>query len=60
MSEAERRARLAGREDVGAIHIVSHGSDGSVQLGKSSLDFDTLLKNGIGHVRARSHRAQDT
>ncbi|HEY6508524.1 MAG TPA: DUF2341 domain-containing protein, partial [Vicinamibacterales bacterium] len=37
---------LAGREDVGAIHIVSHGADGSVQLGTTRLDFDSLLKNG--------------
>ena len=38
---------LAGREDIGAVHIVSHGADGSVQLGKTSLDFDSLLKNSI-------------
>ena len=37
---------LAGRQDVSAVHIVSHGADGSVQLGKTSLDFDSLLKNG--------------
>ncbi len=37
---------LAGREDVSAVHIVSHGADGSVQLGNSSLNFDSLLKNG--------------
>ena len=35
---------LSGREDVSAVHIVSHGTDGSVQLGKSSLNFDSLLK----------------
>ena len=37
---------LAGRDDVSAVHLVSHGADGSVQLGKTSLDFDSLLKNG--------------
>ena len=37
---------LANRQDVSAVHIVSHGADGSVQLGNSSLDFDSLLKNG--------------
>ena len=36
---------LAGREDISAVHIVSHGADGAVQLGKTTLDFDSLLKN---------------
>jgi hypothetical protein len=36
---------LSGREGITAVHIVSHGSDGGVQLGKSNLNFDALLKN---------------
>ena len=35
---------LAGRTDISAVHIVSHGADGAVQLGKGSLDFDSLLR----------------
>jgi VCBS repeat-containing protein len=37
---------LAGREDISAIHIISHGTDGSVQLGNTRLDFDSLLTSG--------------
>ncbi|MEO8004092.1 MAG: DUF4347 domain-containing protein [Betaproteobacteria bacterium] len=33
---------LASRHDIGAIHIVSHGSDGSIQLGGSTLDLQSL------------------
>ena len=36
---------LAKRSDISAVHLVSHGSDGAVQLGSSTLDFDSLLKN---------------
>lgn len=36
---------LAGRHDIDAIHILSHGADGVVQLGTTSLDFDALLAN---------------
>ncbi|HEY7759920.1 MAG TPA: DUF2341 domain-containing protein [Burkholderiales bacterium] len=36
---------LAGRGDIGSVHLISHGSDGAVQLGSSTLDFDSLLKN---------------
>jgi hypothetical protein len=33
---------LAGYEDLGAIHIVSHGRDAAVQLGSGWLDADSL------------------
>ncbi|HEY7759918.1 MAG TPA: DUF2341 domain-containing protein, partial [Burkholderiales bacterium] len=36
---------LTEREGVSALHIISHGADGSIQLGKTSLTFDSLLKN---------------
>ncbi|HEU5283162.1 MAG TPA: DUF2341 domain-containing protein, partial [Burkholderiales bacterium] len=36
---------LAARRDISAVHLVSHGSDGSVQLGASTLNFGSLLKN---------------
>lgn len=42
---------LALQRNVDAIHLISHGSDGSVQLGSSSLDQDTLLK-GAGQIQA--------
>ena len=35
---------LAKKSDLDAIHIISHATDGSVQLGSSKLDFETLLK----------------
>ena len=34
----------AHQRDLDAIHIVSHASDGAVQLGSTALDFETLLK----------------
>jgi hypothetical protein len=36
---------LATRSDISAVHLVSHGSDGNVQLGASTLNFSSLLKN---------------
>jgi hypothetical protein len=36
---------LAGEKDLSAVHLISHGSDGQVQLGASTLNFDALLKN---------------
>ena len=36
---------LAGMHDVSAVHIISHGADGEVQLGGATLNFDSLLKN---------------
>ena len=36
---------LASRGDIDAIHIISHGADGTVDLGNTRLEFDTLLTN---------------
>ena len=36
---------LADRDNLDAIHIISHGSDGSIDLGNSQLNFDTLIQN---------------
>ena len=33
---------LASRDDIGALHIVSHGRDGAVQLGSTTLTADNL------------------
>jgi hypothetical protein len=33
---------LAGRSNVSSVHIVSHGSSGSLQLGAARLSIDTL------------------
>ena len=38
---------LSHREDLDAIHIISHGSDGSVELGNTSLNADTLEQNNL-------------
>ncbi len=38
-------ATLRERSDVSTVHIVSHGTDGELQLGNTRLNFDTLLKN---------------
>ena len=34
---------LAEYQDLGAVHIISHGSDGSAQLGNTQLDSDSLF-----------------
>ncbi|TDJ38602.1 MAG: DUF4347 domain-containing protein, partial [Gammaproteobacteria bacterium] len=34
---------LAERSDLSAVHIISHGSDGSITLGDSVLDYDRLV-----------------
>ena len=36
---------LANYDGLDAVHIISHGSDGTVQLGNSQLDLDSLLSN---------------
>jgi hypothetical protein len=36
---------LDGRTDISAIHLISHGADGEVQLGTATLNFDSLVKN---------------
>ena len=38
-------AVLQDRDDLDAVHIISHGSDGSVELGNTSLDAYTLEQN---------------
>jgi len=35
---------LAQKSDLNAVHIISHASDGAVQLGSAQLDFESLLK----------------
>jgi VCBS repeat-containing protein len=35
---------LAKRKGIDAIHVISHGSPGEVQLGTATLDFDSLVK----------------
>jgi hypothetical protein len=32
-------------KDISAIHILSHGADGTIQLGNTQLNFDSLLEN---------------
>jgi len=32
-------------QDVDAVHIISHGNDGNIQLGNTSLNADTLQQN---------------
>src|SRR5262245_38978862 len=34
---------LAGEHDLDAIHIISHGADGALELGSTTLDFSGLL-----------------
>ncbi|MDH3527754.1 MAG: DUF4347 domain-containing protein, partial [Gammaproteobacteria bacterium] len=36
---------LAMFEDVDAVHIISHGDDGTIELGDSVLDFEALKAN---------------
>ncbi|MCA1971595.1 MAG: tandem-95 repeat protein [Caenispirillum sp.] len=36
---------LASRHDLDAVHLISHGSPGALELGTSRLDFDGLLKH---------------
>ena len=36
---------LAACSDVDAVHILSHGQPGALQLGSTTLDFDSLLAN---------------
>ncbi len=36
---------LAGYQDLDAVHLISHGEDGIVDVGNSQLNFDSLLSN---------------
>ncbi len=47
---------LAGRSGVDAVHILSHGELGAVQLGSTTLDFDSLLANAT-KIRAGAMRS---
>ena len=38
---------LAGRENVAALHIIAHGSDGIMQLGDSAVTADSLQRNPL-------------
>jgi len=38
---------LQDRNDLDAIHIISHGSDGNIELGNTSLNSDTLAENNL-------------
>ena len=38
-------ATLAGMQDVSAVHIIGHGTDGAIELGGVTLNFDSLVKN---------------
>lgn len=38
---------LQDRDDLDAIHIISHGSDGNVQLGNTLLNADALEENNL-------------
>ncbi len=42
---AQVSAALAGRTGLDALHIVSHGDAGTIRLGETTLDFDSLLKS---------------
>jgi hypothetical protein len=44
-------ATLAGRQDITAVHVLAHGSDGALQLGSSTLDAATLVQRA-GEVAA--------
>src|SRR5512140_1550853 len=39
-------ATLAGRSDIAAVHVLSHGADGLVQIGSTRLDAATLAGRG--------------
>ena len=38
-------ATLATMQDVSAVHLIGHGADGEVELGATTLNFESLLKN---------------
>ncbi len=39
------RDALSTRKDITAVHIIGHGADGAVELGKDTLNFESLLEN---------------
>ncbi|MEO8859437.1 MAG: DUF4347 domain-containing protein, partial [Burkholderiaceae bacterium] len=44
-------ATLAARQDITAVHVLAHGSDGALQLGNTTLDAQTLVQRA-GEVAA--------
>jgi hypothetical protein len=50
---------LAGRRQLQAIHIVSHGSDGAIELGSTTLDADSLERNAEAVSRWANSLAAD-
>ncbi|WP_297696753.1 DUF2341 domain-containing protein, partial [uncultured Eudoraea sp.] len=38
---------LSTRDELDAVHIISHGDDGSIQLGNTELNADTLEQNNL-------------
>ena len=46
-------AALAQRQGIDALHIVSHGEAGMLQIGATQLDFDTLLNDATAVSRWR-------
>ena len=38
---------LQDRDNFDAVHVISHGNDGSIQLGNTTLDADTLPQNQV-------------
>jgi hypothetical protein len=36
---------LSDRKDITAVHIIGHGADSAVELGKDTLNFESLLEN---------------
>jgi hypothetical protein len=49
---------LAGRQDISALHVLAHGSDGVMQLGNTLLDEQTLMRRA-GEVAAWSAALTD-
>ena len=37
-------ATLAGMQDVSAVHLIGHGADGQIELGGTTLNFDSLAQ----------------
>ncbi|MBL8470942.1 MAG: DUF4347 domain-containing protein, partial [Rhodocyclaceae bacterium] len=50
-------AALAGRQDVSAIHLVSHGADGMLQLGSTRFDAATLALRNADIAALGTHLA---
>lgn len=45
---------LAGRHDVPAVHLISHGASGALDLGALQLDRTSLVQRGADFARIRS------